>query len=381
MRRALIISVFICLYMCFMSPVGAQVVAQGDVIWHYIVPGIEDEQKPAGGFASADECRIETDADSIEYSYTGTIQKLTKYPQSNYISFEAGSSFVINAIPVHNATSLIVSYSKTGSRTLYVTYSKDGEHYYDLPNNTTISGLSDGAQIILKFRAASGNTKDVVELNSISVTATQINPTYVRDVTAGSLGTVCLPAAVNDVSTSGATFYSILGKTKDNNGEPTSVVFGEVNCLEAGRPYLFMANGNQISLTMSGTGAPTASKDNGFKGTFWRYPFSSDSSYSDDVNDGYYIINSRNELQRASEKSGVDANRAFIVMGEVPDYDPLHAPSSRLLFVTEDGYDTSILAPIINTDSQTVGFNIGGQRASGNSRGLVIENGMIKFIR
>jgi len=65
--------------------------------------------------------------------------------------------------------------------------------------------------------------------------------TYTRGVMAGQWGTICLPWP--SINMFGATFYNVLGRNNDN------MVVRKVKHLEAGKPYLFHAEGEQIRIT------------------------------------------------------------------------------------------------------------------------------------
>lgn len=213
-----------------------------------------------------------------------------------------------------------------------------------------------------------------------------IMPPHTRSVAAKALGTICLPYKVAQVDIAGASFYEIAGKiTADgtSTGNPISVCLNEVSELDAGIPYIFLAKDDKISLGMSGNKIPEAGNKNGLYGTFVDYPFGSDANYSDD----YYIINSDNEIQRASSASGVYANRAFIKMDEVPLYEP-SSSKERVLVLDENGYsfeEATDISEIISSqkENDVEIYTLGGVKINDLQRGVNIvrmSDGSVKKV-
>ena len=87
----------------------------------------------------------------------------------------------------------------------------------------------------------SGSRSDIV-----SIEVHYLNTETVRTgLTEGKFGTICLD---KNVTTSlGASFYEIAYR-EDQNGEPYKVNFDEVKTLEAGVPYIFLAEDEQITV-------------------------------------------------------------------------------------------------------------------------------------
>ena len=188
----------------------------------------------------------------------------------------------------------------------------------------------------LKFTT---NVNVTESFDNIVLTATEVDKSYVRQATIGKLGTICLPMAVEDLSGCGATFYKIAGVRNDAEGQ--SIVFEEVSALQAGYPYVFLASAEQLSLTMCGSGVSAPLSENGLYGTFDRYAFADDANFKLGE---YYIVNSQNQIQQASVNSGAVANRAFVKISEVPDYNPeAMASGTRLLVLGADGFTNEVV--------------------------------------
>ena len=168
---------------------------------------------------------------------------------------------------------------------------------------------------------------------------------YTRNVT-NKYGTICLPYASQ--STSGAIFFAVVGK------ESGKVYLGSVEALEAGVPYIFLASGNSISVTLTGA-AKAAGSNNGLYGTF------ADETV---VEEGYILQN--NELRPSDGTAKVNAYRAYLVMDEVDGGVPQQMPGRRYVSMSVTG------------ENEATGFeNI----ITTNAPVKVIENGQLIIIR
>ena len=67
---------------------------------------------------------------------------------------------------------------------------------------------------------------------------------YTRTVTNGNYGTICLSRAAATIE--GATMYRIVGGNASEG-----ITIEEVASMEAGKPYIFQASANQITVTMT----------------------------------------------------------------------------------------------------------------------------------
>lgn len=158
---------------------------------------------------------------------------------------------------------------------------------------------------------------------------------YERNGMTACLNTLCLP--YNATIPAGVRVYEVLGKIMEDT-TPVSVVFTPVNEILAGMPYVFASDSEELHMDLGTEFVSVAGNRNGLYGTFEDYPFANDGLYADN---NYWIINNSNELQAASVKSGVRANRAFIKMDEVPQLSPAALPAQRLTIGISDGAATS----------------------------------------
>ncbi len=362
-------------------PVYAQVLSVGDVILQ------QDFREMM--------MRIPSDLQNVHDSISEG-----SYIDDGHAKLVYRSWYSIEGIPLHNVTKISISwtydhnYDMYDDNPIYLTYLYVS---YDRSDFNSVYSFS-----FTQLYAQPHSTQDLVcpKLNStlgvkfsrmrkignahylddIVITAVEVDKSYTRDVTAGSLGSVCLPMAVEDVSESGATFYQIAGLRGE--GEEQSIVFNEVSQLEAGMPYLFLAESTELTLQMCGDGVKNPKHCNGLYGVFDRYAFADDDQF---VEGDYYIVNSKNQIQKASQKSGVVANRAFVKLPEVPLYDASnHAPGSRLLVLNADGFTAEEVEPTglesIETPSLSECYSLLGLPVRSRS-GLTIRHGRVTFVQ
>ena len=127
---------------------------------------------------------------------------------------------------------------------------------------------------------------------------------YGRSVNLGTdgyrYGTICLPFGSTNFT--GAEFFECVGKEKGK------VYLGSVTTLVAGIPYIFLASATEVAVYGDGTTAATPGSKNGLVGTF---------TNDTEVAIGNYILKD-NELCQAEAICWVNANRAYLVMEDVP---------------------------------------------------------------
>ena len=128
---------------------------------------------------------------------------------------------------------------------------------------------------------------------------------YTRsELPVGSYGTICLPYAVNNYT--GATFYEVAGK------EDSKIVFDEVTELEAGKPYIFMAEAAEIKLAQVGEEYTGSAKlHNSLQGTFNQI----DPAEDNILVGNYMVVN--NVIKKCGKNCGLKANRAYFVAAEL----------------------------------------------------------------
>ena len=142
------------------------------------------------------------------------------------------------------------------------------------------------------------------ELPVVAAPVYETGQAYGRSVNLGTdgyrYGTICLPFGSTNFT--GAEFFECVGK------EEGKVFIGSVTTLVAGTPYIFLANASEVAVYGDGTTAATAGSSNGLHGTF---------ANDTEVAVGNYIL-LNNEFCQAEAICYVNANRAYLVMSEVP---------------------------------------------------------------
>ena len=178
------------------------------------------------------------------------------------------------------------------------------------PTTTVVLGnpykegyLFDGWYATSTFTGAEVLTVD--ENTNGTLYAKWLEHRYIRTVTNGNFGTICLPYGSNNYS--GAEFYEILYlQLKDDGVTPYGIWLEEVSgALVAGKPYIFKATSNQLVVNYEGDEvlSPIEGKA-GLTGTF-------DGITDETVLQGNYMI-ADNRFWLCGAGCWLDANRAYI---------------------------------------------------------------------
>jgi hypothetical protein len=128
----------------------------------------------------------------------------------------------------------------------------------------------------------------------------------------GQLGTICL---ANGGKMVGAAPFEIAYMDYDADNNPYKIYLDEVETMVPGVPYIFLPNEGATKLGVyynNETAATQAGNYHGLYGTF---------SQIDQLEQGYYIIYNNMYYHVNSDNVKILANRAYIKLSEVPDYD------------------------------------------------------------
>lgn len=193
---------------------------------------------------------------------------------------------------------------------------------------------------------------------------------YIRAVSSGNYGTVCLS---QKSVLRNATAFEILGKQTASDGNAESIVLGEIENgqLEAGMPYIFEASGDEIVAVMSGEAVTEAKAYNGLYGSF----------DGCSVSEGMYLL-SNNTIQKCGTESGIRENRAYINMDEVPEYSGVSSAGRRIVEITGSGIVDCIVQESASREVVAI-YDAAGVKRSTMQRGLNIvrySDGDIKKI-
>ena len=150
--------------------------------------------------------------------------------------------------------------------------------------------------------------------------------TYTRNgLTMDKMGTICLPWAAP--SFEGATFYKLLYKELKDD-QPYNITLEEVTALEAGKPYVFVAEDTELKVHYyASTEVTVAGKENGLQGTFVNITDGAAGSAGNLLENNYMIYN--NTFKRCGANCRLQANRAYILMDEVAVEGSANAPKPR----------------------------------------------------
>ena len=230
----------------------------------------------------------------------------------------------------------------------------------------------------------------------ITVTKTTLpDHTYSRTVTAGNFGTIVLPFKP-ELLTGIAHLYSLKGKKLDDGGNIECFVLKEEKEMEAGVPYIFLSDADEITAWAPGDAKWAVSPkntyyvprfgnqpaNNGLQGTFetkYTYDIGYISHYSDDWvddNEEYvpYIVYllSNNQVVRAGGKSTIDAYRAYILSDYVPVISDV-AQAKEFYLSIDNTSDINVISH--KADGHSGIFDMMGRKLPDLRKGINVVNG------
>ncbi len=206
---------------------------------------------------------------------------------------------------------------------------------------------------------------------------------YVREkLTQGRIGSICIPYA--SYSTEGATFYRLMDKRLDENGDPYKLDFEEVTELEAGKPYLFVPEADVLRVVYKeSTQVLTADNFNGMYGTFENIIDDAVGAPGNILESNYLVVN--NMFRICGGYCTLPANRAYIRMDEVAQQGspiaPAPVPGRRRMAIGKNGapQTTTGIEEQMENDQMVNGqcFDILGRPVNMNNaaHGVYISNG------
>jgi hypothetical protein len=241
---------------------------------------------------------------------------------------------------VHGATGDLVGGKITSEEQFKIEDSTTPPNVYTASDGTTVS-LADAALCYLA------------------------QPQYVRQVTAGRYGTVCLP--YDAIPAAGVKVYSILGR----NAEGTYVYVQEETLMTAGKPYLFLSSTSTATFNETAGTEVDAPVDgaNGLLGTFDAKVLAKGGNLYVLSNNKWYLVNNDNGFT-------CGANRAYLNFSNVPVVDGKEAKAMEAV----SGGTTGIVDVRQMSDADAV-YTLQGVRMSSDKlpRGIYIRGGK-KFV-
>ena len=189
-----------------------------------------------------------------------------------------------------------------------------------------------------------------------------------EELTADKFGTICLPKG--GIAESGATFFEIA--YKDANG----IYMDEVTTLEAGMPYVFQATDTKLVIAYDGT---TATEPTNYKGLYGTFEDIADVAAVNSDKTEYILSN--NQICECSSGCKVPANRAYIVLDEVPTTETPVQQGRRRVGMSMQGENqtTGVENTIVPTNEGI--YDIMGRKvAETTASGFYIINGKKVFV-
>lgn len=184
-----------------------------------------------------------------------------------------------------------------------------GEGYMELPLTDYMRGkIRDSEHLLVQFNKEGGAAFNVTDIVLV------MEEPYTRTVTNGNYGTICLPRASSVIE--GATMYRIVGGNASEG-----ITIEEVASMEAGKPYIFQATADQLTVTMTGARADVQ-EANGLIGNLG-------ATAMDVPTDAYVLKN--NQLYLVNSVVTIAPNRAYIDMSAISTIAPVQGAKRRVI--------------------------------------------------
>ena len=214
-------------------------------------------------------------------------------------------------------------YLKGNSSTnLFMEEGAEGKYQWDKNTHTMLIGTSNRTFLYqgtyFKNYAISnaGKTIDGTTYSALPVvtTAKFENATIITrsDLTVEDFGTICYENNITNFI--GATFFNVVGK------DGRKVIFDEVTELEAGMPYIFRAEAEELKIVLGNETATSAGKHNSLQGTFEGIVPAETNTLT-----GNYIIYN-NLIKKCGKNCGLNPNRAYFIAAELQSLPAAPAP-------------------------------------------------------
>ena len=191
---------------------------------------------------------------------------------------------------------------------------------------------------------------------------------YTRAKAASNYATICLPTNSTDLSHTFGTFYTIAGKTMENN-EVTAIVIEETSSLEAGKGYIFKYNeGTQIvAVEHKGETTDIVTENKGMIGNL--------SKEAMNVPIECYILKSDKLLKNAaSHNVTIGQYRAYIDLTNVPVFTGTLSSKMVRFDINDETTHISAINPGNSSKPQKT-FNTQGTLVDESYKGIIIYGG------
>ena len=191
---------------------------------------------------------------------------------------------------------------------------------------------------------------------------------YTREKGYYNYATICLPTVATDLSHTFGTFYTIAGKTMENN-EVTAIVIEETSSLEAGKGYIFKYNeGTQIvAVEHKGETTDIVTENKGMIGNL--------SKEAKNVRIGCYILKNDKILKNAaSPYVTIGQYRAYINLTNVPIFTGTLSSKMVRFDINDETTHISAINPENSSKPQKT-FNTQGTLVDESYKGIIIYGG------
>lgn len=191
---------------------------------------------------------------------------------------------------------------------------------------------------------------------------------YTRAKGSYNYATICLPTVATDLSHTFGTFYTIAGKTMENN-EVTAIVIEETSSLEAGKGYIFKYNEDTQIVAVEHKGETTdiVTENKGMIGNLSKEVMN--------VPKGCYILKNDNILKNAaSPYVTIGQYRAYIDLTNVPIFTGTLSSKMVRFDINDETTHISAINPENSSKPQKT-FNTQGTLVDESYKGIVIYGG------
>ena len=218
-----------------------------------------------------------------------------------------------------------------------------GEGYMELPLTDGMrEKIAASEHLLVQFNKEGGDPFNVTDIVLV------MEDPYTRTVTNGNYGTICLPRASSVIE--GATMFRIVGGNASEG-----ITIEEVASMEAGKPYIFQASADQITVTMTGARADVQTA-NGLVGNLGATAITV-------PQDGHSYVLSTNLLYLVDDDVTIAPNRAYIDMDAITPVAPAQGAKRR----------------VIATYNQATGIEDASATFGGSEK--IFENGVLYILR
>lgn len=198
-----------------------------------------------------------------------------------------------------------------------------GEGYMELPLTDYMrEKIAASEHLLVQFNKEGGAAFNVTDIVLV------MEEPYTRTVTNGNYGTICLPRASSVIE--GATIYQVIGGNASEG-----ITIEEVTSMEAGKPYIFQASADQLTVTMTGPRAEVQ-EANGLVGNLG-------ATAMDVPTDAYVLKN--NQLYLVNSAVTIAPNRAYINMSAITPIAPAPGRIRRVIAVENQATGVESLQP------------------------------------